>query len=246
MKKLITVFALFLYATSVSAQAPDFNDLQILYADGKYEKLAAAADKYTQKDNTKKEIPPYFWAAKGLYKISLSGTDEPKFKNAYKDAIKYLGKGMKYDRKYNEGSMTSEEEEFVSLFQRSLYETIDNELSAKSFKRGGSWAIKYIKITTNPVGAKYVLGACKFFDEDRTTARELWKEANGMLEKIESIENWSEADKNILQIGILYSSKALKKSRQEDKAKELVAKVSDWFKKDENWKEKQNEILGSE
>ena len=31
-------------------QAPDYDDLKILYADGKYEKLVAAADKYTLKE----------------------------------------------------------------------------------------------------------------------------------------------------------------------------------------------------
>lgn len=243
MKKLFTVLAILTYSLSVSAQAPHFKDLQILYADGKYEKLAAVADKYTQSDKTKKEIPPYFWAAKALYKVSLSGTDDPKFKNAYKDAIKYLGKGIKYDKKYNDSEMIAEEAEFVAKFQGSLYETIDNEMSAEGFKKAGSWAIKYVKITTNPVGSKFMLGACKFFDQDRPTAREIWKEANAMLNEIESIEDWSEADKNMLMKGVLYSAKAMIKGRQESQAKDLLGKVAQWFEGNEDWQEQYDEIV---
>lgn len=243
MKKLFTILAILTYTFSASAQAPHFKDLQILYADGKYEKLAAVADKYTQSDKTKKQIPPYFWAAKALYKVSLSGTDDPRFKNAYKDAIKYLGKGMKYDRKYNDGAMAVEEAEFVAKFQGSLYETIENEMSADGFKKGGSWAIKYLKITNNPVGSKFVLGACKFFDQDKPTAREIWKEANGMLENVESISDWSDADKNLLKVGVLYSAKAMIKGRQEPQAKELLGKVAQWFESDEDWQVKYDEIV---
>lgn len=243
MKKVIAIFGLTLISLNGTAQAPDFNDLQILFADGKYEKLAAKSDKYTQSDKTKKEPLPYFWAAKGLYEISLSGSDDPKFKNAYKDAIKYLSKGMKYDKKYNEGNTASDEAEFVAKFQRSLTETITNELSTKGFKKAGSWAIKYIKITNNPVGAKFVIGACKFFDQDKPTAREIWKEGNSMLTKIESIENWSEADKNLLKFGVLYSAKAMKQGRQETQARDLLGKVAQWYENDEEWKENYDEIV---
>ena len=57
-------------------QAPDYDDLKILYADGKYEKLVAAADKYTLKESTSKDPNSFMWLARGLYKISISGNSE--------------------------------------------------------------------------------------------------------------------------------------------------------------------------
>ncbi len=244
MKTLFTILAIVL-TSNIWAQAPNFDDLKILYADANYEKLVKEADSYINNDKTSKEIPPYFYAAKGLYKISLSGTDDERFKNAYKDAVGFLGKGLSYDKKYNDGAYAQEEQEFVALFQMSLVEMIENEVSINSWKKAYSWGIKYQKIAGDLTGVYFMEGASKFFDADKTSARDFWKKAEVELAKIESIDSWSEADKKMLKMGVLYSAKALKDSRQVDKAKELLGKVSQWFEDDDYWKEKYDEIVNS-
>lgn len=243
MKNILTILSILFVSTLSYAQAPGFDDLKILYADANYEKLVKVAENYTLKDKTKKLVPPYFWLSKGLYKISLSGTDNEKYKNAYKSAIKHLSKGIKYDLKYNEGSYMEEEKEFVDGFQLSLQEIIENEVSSGGFKKAYGWTIKYNKITLNKVGPKFMMGACKHEDQDKPSARTLWQEAQKMMDETESIEGWSEADKNMLKLGILYSAVSMKKSRQGDKASALLGKASQWFEDDEDWKEKYDEIV---
>ncbi len=186
---------------------------------------------------------PYIWVAKGYYKLWLSGTSDEEFKNAFKDGINFLGKAIKYDLKYNDGTTIAEEKEFVDEFQLSLYEMIENELSAKSYKKAYSWAIKYQKITTQEVGIKFVMGACKHFDQDKPTARTLWQEAQKLMAEIESLDDWSEADRKMLKIGVLHSAVAMKESRQEDSARDLLGKAAQWFEDDEDWKEKYDEIV---
>jgi hypothetical protein len=243
MKHIITLCTFLVVSIMSFAQEPEFKDLRILYADANYEKLATEAEKYTLKDKTSKLAAPYFWLAKGLYKISKSGTDDDDFKNAYKDAIKHLTKGIKYDLKYNDGDYAREEADFVELFKLSLYEMTYNEISSKSYKRAYSWALKYAKLTNDETGSKYMMGACKFYDEDKTSARDLWNEGDDLLEKIESIESWGAADKNMLKMGILFSAKALNKSRQEDKARALVGKVSQWYEDDTEWQSQYDAIV---
>jgi hypothetical protein len=246
MKYLVAILSFLFLSASAYSQTREYKDLVILYADGTYDsykKLVKQAEKYTLKDATKKDPKPYFWMAKGLYKISVSGTDDENYKNAYKDAIKFLGKGIKYDYKYNDGSYTSEESEFVDMLQMTLFETANNEISDGSYKRAFSWVLKYTKITQNKVGANYLMGACKYEAADKTTARDYWKKAETELETIESIENWSEADKFMLKYGVLHSAGALKRSRQEDKAKALVNKVAQWFEEDEDWEALYDEIV---
>ncbi len=248
MKHLVAIFSfLFLSLTSFS-QAPDYNDLVILYADGtfdSYKKLVKEAEKYTLKEETKKEVPPYFWLAKGLYKISVSGTDDEEFKNAYKDAIKFLGKGIANDTKYNGGAYTIEESEFVEMFQLTLFETINNTITDGGFKSAFGWVLKYSKISTNTAGANYLMGACKYEDNDKTTARDYWTTADKQLTEIESIENWSEADKNMLKFGVLYSAASLKKSKQDEKAKALVGKIAQWFEEDEEFEGQYDDIVNN-
>ncbi len=243
MKNIITLICILVGTSMVNAQPPKYDDLKILYADANYEKLAKVASSYCEKDKTAKDVLPYIWLAKGLYKISLSGTSDPKFKNAYKDAIKYLGKGIKYDIKYNEGATLEEHKEFIDKFQLSLQEIIDNEVSSGNFKRAYGWVIKYQKITSNLIGPKYLLGACKYEDQDKATARAMWKEGDALMAEITSISDWSEADVLIFRSGLLYSANAMVKARQADKARALLNKAAQWFEEDEVWQEKYNEIV---
>ena len=243
MKNILALLSLLFISQLSFSQSPKYDDLKILYADANYEKLAKVASGYTESDKTSKDVLPYIWLAKGLYKISLSGTDDENFKNAYKDALKYMSKGMKYDLKYNDGATLAEHQEFVDELQRSLFELIENELAFGSAQKAYGWAIRYQKITENLAGIKYVMGVCKYNSEDKTTARSLWQEADTELKAVETIKNWSEADKLILKIGILRSAAALNDSRQQDKARELLNKVAHWFENDEDWKFRYDDII---
>jgi hypothetical protein len=243
MKHILTVLSLLFITSLTFAQSPNYDDLKILYADANYEKLVKVAEKYTLSDKTKKEGAPYIWMSKGLYKISLSGTDNPDYKNAYKDGIKYLAKGMKNDLRYNDGAVVAEEKEFIDKLQLSLFETIENEISSGNFKKGYGWAINYQKITTNEAGIKYMMGACKHEDQDKPTARTLWQEGQKLMDAITSLDDWSEADRKMLKSGLLYSAAAMKKSRQIDQAKTLLGKAAQWFEEDADWQERYDEIV---
>jgi hypothetical protein len=240
MKKIIYLVLLLFVGLQASAQAPEYDDLKILYADGNYEKLVKESEKYTLKEDLKKDPLPHLWMAKGLYKVSLSGTDDEKYKNAYKEAITALGKAMKLDK---DGTMLSDHQEFIEKFQSSMVELISNELSAGDYNKAAGWVVKYYKITHNPVGVKYLDGATKFAKADKGGANTIWKEADALLAKVSSIEEWSEADRAMLRMGVLEAAQCYVKAKQKDKAKTLLSKVTPWFEEDAEFKTKAEEIL---
>lgn len=240
MKKVIGLFFLFVSALTANAQAPNYDDLKILYADANYEKLVKVAEGYTQKDDLKKDPLPFVWLAKGLYKISLSGTDDEKYKSAYKDAIAALGKAMKNDK---DGTGLTDHTEFVEAFQMSLVEMINNDIAAKDYSKASGWVIKYYKITKNPVGAKYLDGSTKYRKADKGGANTLWKEADLMLTKITSIEDWSKADKEILKTGVLQTAECYIASKQTEKAKSTLNKIAQWYEDDADFKAKYDELI---
>lgn len=240
MKKVLSILLFLLGSVTLNAQAPDYDDLTILYADANYEKLVKVAENYTMKDELKKDPLPFVWLAKGLYKISLSGTDDEKYKNAYKDAISALGKGMKNDK---DGTLLSEHQEFIDEFQESMVEMINNDLAAKDYNKASGWVIKYYKITRNPLGAKYLDGASKFRKTDKGGANTLWKEAETMLAAITSIEDWSKADKEMLKIGVLQTSECYIAAKQKEKARTLLNKIAQWYEEDEDFKAKYDELI---
>lgn len=240
MKRLITLLFFLITGLTLNAQAPEYDDLKILYADANYEKLVKVAENYTLKEELKKDALPFLWLAKGLYKISLSGTDDEKFKTAYKDAIGALGKALKNDK---DGSQLADHTEFVDEFQLSVVTMIVNDLSAKDYSKASGWVIKYYKVTKNPVGAKYLDGASKYRKTDKGGANTAWKEADLMLGKISSIDDWSEADKTMLKHGVLETAECYLASKQFEKAKSVMSKVAQWYEGDEEFKAKYDEIV---
>jgi hypothetical protein len=88
-----------------------------------------------------------------------------------------------------------------------------------------------------------MMGACKYEDQDKPSARTFWQDGTKAMNEIESIHNYSEADRNMLKSGILYSAAAMYKGRQSDKARALLNKAAQWFEDDEDWKERYDEIV---
>jgi hypothetical protein len=237
---LSTLIFFFLWKVSL-AQPGVYDDLQILFADANYEKLVKSAESYTMKEDLKKDPIPFIYLSKGLYKISLSGTADEKFKNAYKDAIGALSKALKIAKDSIE--LLNDHIEFIGQFQASMVETISNDLSAKDYNKASGWVLKYYKITSNPIGAKYIDGATKYRKADKGGANVLWKEAETMLKGITTIDDWSAADQTLLKLGVIETAECYVASKQVEKAKETMNKVAQWFENDTEFKEKYDSLV---
>jgi len=239
MKKLVLITILFI-AGFVRAQAPTYDDLRILYADGNYDKLIKVSSSYSTHDKTKNDPLPHLWLGRGLYKMSLSGNSEEKYKNAYKEAVASVGKCIKLDKA---GDVQREYDEFIQEFKMSLIEVIANDIATPDFKKANSWVLKYYKLDPTSLGAKYLEAACKFRNADKGGANTAWKEAEKKLVALETIDTWSKADIALFKMGILQSAECYVISRQVDKAKTLLGKVAQWFEEDEEFKAKYDEIV---
>lgn len=233
----------FLLSFGAKAQ-PDngYDDLKILFADGNYEKLVRACEKYINKEETKNDPYPYMWISKGLYGLDVSGavSENENYKNAFKDAIGYMGKCFKYD---TDGACQSEHEEFVNEFTMACIERITNDLAAGDFRKAAGWNIKYQKIAANPVGSYFLDGACKFRNSDKGGANAAWKQGEVELAKITSIEDWREADIELLKHGIIQTAEAYVAGRQLEKAKAVMNKVAPWFEEDEDFQLEYDKIV---
>jgi hypothetical protein len=238
MRKLLFSLAMLTVAI-VRAQAPDYNDLTILYADKNYEKLVKVADKYVNAEKTKKDPIPCLWAARGLYQISLSGTTDEKFKNAYKDALGYMGKCAKLDPS---GALRGDYEEFYNEFEGSLVERIKNDCTG-DYKKAAGWVGKYLKLYPNSVGGKYLEAACKFQAADKTGANTLWKDAEKKLTALTTVDGMTPAELQILKMGIIETVNCYQKQKQLEKAKTLLGKVAQYFEGDEEFKTKYDEVV---
>ena len=241
MNKLIAIFGLLIYTGSAAySQAPEYNDLIILYADGNYAKLIREADKYTQKDDTKKDALPFLWLSKGLYAISQVGDRDDMYKNAFKESASALGKFRKKDK---EGSLYAENSEYVEEVKKAILEGVYNEVDAKNYRKGTSALMVYYKVMPDDLGGKFLEAACKYRENDKSGANYIWKDTEKRLAELTSIEDWSENDKKLLKRGILESAACYKEGKQFEKAKLILNKVAQWYEDDADFKAKYDEIV---
>ncbi len=241
MKKIIAIFGLIFYVgSSAMAQAPEYNDLIILYADANYEKLIREASKYNEKDDTKKDALPYLWLSKGLYAISQVGDRDAMYKNAFKESVSALGKFRKKDK---DGSIYAQHSEYVEEIKSAVLEGAYNEVDAKNYRKAVPLLMTYYKVMPDDLGAKYLEAACKFRENDKGGANLIWKDTEKRLAALTSIEDWSDNDKKVFKRGILETAACYKEAKQLDKAKSTLSKVAQWYGDDADFKAKYDEIV---
>ncbi len=241
MKKLIAIFGLLIYTgSSAIAQAPEYNDLIILYADANYEKLIREATKYNERDATKKDAIPYLWLSKGLYAISQVGDRDAMYKNAFKESINALGKFKKRDRG---GAIYAEHSEYVEEMKSAILEGVYNEIDSENYRKGVSLLMSYYKVMPDDLGGKFLEAACKFRENDKSGANYIWRDTEKRLAELTSIEDWSDNDKKLFKKGILETAACYKEGRQVEKARATLNKVAQWYEDDSYFKERYDEIV---
>lgn len=238
MKKLLTLFMTVLLATMVFGQN-QYQELLILKADGNWDKLIKKAEQYTLSDKTHKDPAPYYYLSYGLYKMSFKANRDEKYKKAYKDAFKAIGKMLRYDES---GTAQQKYAEYIITLKTSLLELIQNDIDAGQPKRAFGWAMRMYKFGREYPPALFLDAALRYEKRDRTTARIRW-EAGEKLLKDTDINSWSEIDKKVLQLGLYLSAKFLKKDLQTKQAKKMMNIGAPYFEGDEVWDAKYDEIV---
>ncbi len=242
----ITAILFCIIATNVNAQPPNYDDLLIYFADGDYVKLIKKAEKYTLKDDTKKDPQPYMYMAKGFFEIHKSPGDAPEdmTKNAISTATRYAVRAMKYDK---EGILAQDETnaDFISNMKKYWLESIDNEIITGNYGRAFGLVMKYGKLSPDDAGVEYMLGACKFRRNDENGATKYWESGDEMLTKITSTGDWKSEDFRMMKLGIIETAKALKEYDELGEAQKLLNKVKQWFEDDDEFMEIYNCYVNS-
>ena len=230
MKKYLLILTLIFCASKFHAQPPLYNDLLILYVDGNYKKLAAKAEKYTLKEETKNDPYAYLWTSKALFKISQQNEQDEMFKNAYKDCISFLAKCVKKDKTRE---IYDKEKDFYAEVKNSIIENCINEYQSKNYKKAQDYCKKLLSIFPDDVPTKFIDAACKFQTKDVPGATTVWNENQRAFELITSLDNWTDKEKEFLRLSIMETMKCLKENKQPERGKTIGEKAKKWFSDDD-------------
>lgn len=239
MKKYILLFlALYSFTLNVNAQAPSYDDLIILYADGKFEKLIDESTKYTEKESTMKDPFPYLMLSKGYYGMSQKGDRSDQYKNAFKDAVSALSKFIKKDKKQE---VIGDHEEYVEMIKMMQAEIMINENDSKNYKKVTGSASSYLKVSPDNIGAKFLDAASKYMQNDKTSATNIWKETEKAFMALTAIPT-SEADVKVYKAGVIATAECFIKSKQVERARALLNKAQQLIQEEE-FKKQCNDML---
>lgn len=230
MKKYLLILTLIFCASKFYAQPPVYNDLLILYVDGNYKKLAAKAEKYTLKEETKNDPYAYLWTSKALFKISQQNDQDEMYKNAYKDCISFLAKCVKKDKTKE---VFDKEKDFFEEVKSSMIENAINEYTSKNYKKAQDFCKKILSVFPDDIPAKFMEAACRFQTKDVPGATTVWNENQRSFELINSLENWTEKEKEFLRLAVMETMKCFKENKQAERGKIIGDRAKMWFTDDD-------------
>jgi hypothetical protein len=96
----------------------------------------------------------------------------------------------------------------------------------------------YSSITRNPMGIKMIEAAIRYNNRDAKTANLIWKTELPNLANLsdKDFENWTQADKDALRVGLILSAQALmKRDGSTINARPMLKKAEKWFEYDKEW-----------
>jgi tetratricopeptide (TPR) repeat protein len=215
---------------NANAQPPGYDDLVIYFADGDYEKLLKTAEKYTQKDDTKKDAIPYLYLAKCNFEMSKDQKWLERYPKAYNDAIRYAGNCIKKDR---ENVVVPENRGFFVELKVAVVEDIKNLVDEESYMKLMGYIAKLHRFDKEDVGSYFLKAGAQYMEKDKSGGKLSQKEAWERLEAIQSVDDWTSIDFEMLRIGvILYCDAQINVMRQPQAAKDLLGRVKQWLEKD--------------
>ena len=233
MKNLLLFFVFIVgMAFNANAQPPNYDDLVIYYADGDYEKLLKRAEKYTLKDNTKKDPIPYLYLAKANFEMSKDGKWADDYPKAFKDAIGYSGKCMRYDK---DKTVYEEHIQFFTDLKVAVVEDLKNLIDEGAWGKMLGSIAKMHRFAKDDVGSYFLKAAAQFNSKDKSGGKLTAKEGYSRLEEITSVEGWRPIVFEMLRIGVIEYSKAKINMSQIPEAKTLLGKVKQWLEDDEEF-----------
>lgn len=96
---LAAVFSTVLLST-MHAQKHEYDDLLVLYVDEEYEKCLSKAERYTDREKTRRDALPYLYMSMCFYEISKleEYRNEREWRRADRDALKYARRFRKKDK----------------------------------------------------------------------------------------------------------------------------------------------------
>jgi hypothetical protein len=232
----------------------NLDELTQLHADSNFIKLVKRAGDYTVKEKYANDPTPYIFLAKGLFGVYRKDLKDPMIQDPFEEAITACATAIERDE--NGVFKMPIHKMWLNGFQLELlnngvryilededgypivYSNENKDKTAETLSEILDACESYSSITRNPMGIKFIEAAIRYNNRDAKTANLIWKTELPNLMNLtdKDFENWTQADKDALRVGLILSSQALmKRDSSTVNARPMLKKAEKWFEYDKEW-----------
>jgi hypothetical protein len=240
----LVVFTFSLLSSTAQVKGGKQDKLFDMFLMENYEGCLSRALKLTEKDEFRNDPEPLLYVAMCYYQISLNSemTQDPKYKNAYKDALKFAAKANKKDK---EGTLTADNEAFFTDLKARGKEEAQYFYNEDNFSKAASTFKNILKVDEKDEGFLFMTGLSNVKAKNVTEGQKMIEQALALIK-----EKYSDADYKAPDItydtmifAILQYTNYLNDSGDTNKAQDIISAMRTTLKKDDQIKKQYERIM---
>lgn len=180
---LMTIFTAFLIMGSIThsnAQEEDpYKDILFMIIDGDYEKAASKAEKFTEKDKTRREPVPYIYASMAYFEMSKKEEFQEDYPRAFRDAIKYAYKAKRYDK---ENAHMPEHSNYLNELKAEIMREATFQYQSENWRKSITYSKYVTRIDPEDISALLLKGIAEVKGRNAYQAKTTFEEADEALQ----------------------------------------------------------------
>lgn len=217
------------YALNLSAQDEDpYKDLLFLVIDGEYEKAVSKAERYNEKDKTRREPVPYIYASMAYFEMSKKEEFQEDYPRAFRDAIKKAYKAKRYDK---ENEYMPQHTNYINELKAEIMREAQFQFQSEKWRKSITYS-KYVnRIDPNDISAMLLKGVAEVKGRNTYQAKTTFEEADTTLKNFNASDVSLEG-KDAYLYAVLEYAKLMEEQGTKAKAQPYLDAMSGLFEDD--------------
>lgn len=218
-----------LTGADAKAQDPDnYGPILFMIIDKDLEKALNKAEKYTNRNKTKRHPEPYILASMAYYEISKDESMREDYPRAFRNAIKNAYKGARYDK---ENEYLPEYSQYITELKVEIMKEARFYYDEGTWRKSVSYAKYVTRIDPDDLGALLLKGVGEIKSRNEFQAEKTLEEA-AEIAKSSSPSSFNSELLPFLRFGIMEYAEIMKERGEKDKAKPVLALGEQTFEED--------------
>ncbi|MCB0795940.1 MAG: hypothetical protein KDB88_14490 [Flavobacteriales bacterium] len=231
----LSLTLLFMGLTPLTAQVREYDDLLVLYVDEEYEKCIAKAERYTEKDKTRRDALPYLYLSMCYFEIAKLDkyATEHEWRNADRDALRWA---KRYRRKDKDLLYFDQYADYWEELNTMAMETGIMFLDMEEYTKARRRFDRMVDYHPENAGAWQMLALCQQELNLQRDAAESMEEFRKSFQAIDDIDRLSKDQRTLLRGSLIRYAEHMDALGMQDSARHVLDLGYDAFQENPEFK----------